>query len=478
MGRLLSALMTLMVYGADGLVQENPKTNVSECDDEDPGSPLFLTEYIESGKIEEGKCLARVPLTENLRVESYAGYLTVNKTYNSNHFFWYFPPLVADRTNAPIVVWLQGGPGATCFYGLFMENSPIRVFPDGSFVSRKLNWALHHHMIYIDSPVGTGYSFTNATEGYCNDQTQIGEELYSTLTQFFQLFPDLKENKIFVAGQSYGGKFAPALAYTIHKKNPTAELKMNLKGIAIGNGFTDPVNQLEYGKYLYQLGLIDWNQAKVFEEYEEKTKIYIQEEKWEEALTTYDTLVNGNLINGQSLFVKMTGYTLPFNVLHADNYNEELDFRPILGKSCFCRDIHVGNQPYNDGSLVKKYLRNEMMQSVAPWVSELLEHYQVLIYNGQLDIKVPYPLVTNYLRHLKFSAAEEYKTASRDVWKVDNKVAGYIKKAGNLVEVLVRDAGHMVPTDQPKWALDLITRFTYEKPFDGSINNLLNETEF
>lgn len=28
-------------------------------------------------------------------VESYAGYLTVNKTYNSNLFFWFFPAQVS-----------------------------------------------------------------------------------------------------------------------------------------------------------------------------------------------------------------------------------------------------------------------------------------------------------------------------------------------------------------------------------------------
>lgn len=53
------------------------------------------------------------------------------------------------------------------------------------------------------------------------------------------------------------------------------------------------------------------------------------------------------------------------------------------------------------------------MQSVAPWVSELLSNYRVLIYNGQLDIIVAYPLTENYLANLKFAGSDQYKNAQR-----------------------------------------------------------------
>lgn len=53
----------------------------------------------------------------------------------------------------------------------------------------------------------------------------------------------------------------------------------------------------------------------------------------------------------------------------------------------------------------------------------------------------------------------------RNKWYVDKELAGYVKTAGYLTEVLVRNAGHMVPADQPSWALDLISRFTRNKTF-------------
>lgn len=130
--------------------------------------------------------------------------------------------------------------------------------------------------------------------------------------------------------------------------------------------------------------------------------------------------------------------------------------------------IHVGNTTFNvETEIVETNLINDIMQSVAPWISELLSKYRILIYNGQLDIIVAYPLTENYLLNLNFNGADQYKTAIRYQWFVENQLAGYVKQAGNLTEVLVRNAGHMVPADQPQWSLDLITRFTRNKPFHG-----------
>ncbi|XP_013195146.2 venom serine carboxypeptidase-like [Amyelois transitella] len=423
----------------------------------DPGEALFLSPYVESGNVTEGRRLARVPLTDTLGIESFAGYLTVNKTYNSNQFFWYFPAM-ENRRDAPIVLWLQGGPGGSSLFGLFTENGPIRV-RNNKLERRKYHWALNHHLIYIDNPVGTGFSFTDDPKGYCTDQVRVGEELYSSVVQFLQLFPELQSNKFFVTGESYAGKYVPALAYTIHKKNPDAKIKVNLKGLGIGNGFSDPVHQIEYGEYLSQIGLIDFNQKKVFEDYQAEIKYNIEQERWANAINTMDTLIQS--------FYNLSGFTTHFNILHTSTYSKDIDFGDFIQKSTIRQQIHVGNYAFNDGSVVEQNLNQDIMKSVAPWIAELLDHYNILIYNGQLDIIVAYPLTVNFLSNLNFTAADVYKTAERYIWSVDGEVAGYVKGAGRLVEVMVRNAGHMVPGDQPKWALDMITRLTHEETLAG-----------
>lgn len=428
---------------------EKSQSQQESIDLGEPGEPLFLTTYIEEGKIEEGRQLSRVSFTENLNITSYSGFFTVDKKYNSNLFLWYFPAITTSD-ESPVIVWLQGGPGASSLYGLFAENGPLKVV-NGNFQTRDINWALHNHMIYIDSPVGTGFSFTDHIEGLCKNETRIAEHLYSTIVQFLHLFPELQMNNFFITGESYAGKYIPAFAYTIHKKNPAADLKINLKGMAIGDGLTDPINQFVYSQYIYEIGLIDEEQAKIIKSIEMEAIFHILKKQWNEANLELDRIM--------TLFQRWSGNISIYNYLEQgkplNNYENKIEENSIR------KDIHVGSLAYyfhND--LVHDNLGLDMMQSVAGWLSELLNYYTVVAYTGQLDVIIPYPSVVNYLRKLKFNGSDEYACSKKYIWTVDGEVAGYAKKGGNLVKVLVRNAGHMVPKDQPKWALNLITKMT------------------
>jgi vitellogenic carboxypeptidase-like protein len=122
--------------------------------------------------------------------------------------------------------------------------------------------------------------------------------------------------------------------------------------------------------------------------------------------------------------------------------------------------LHVGNQTFSSGGIVYQLMIPDFMNSVRPWLEEIIENYRVLYYSGQMDIIVAYPLSVGMYNVLEFNAAEEYRNANRVPWYVGERLAGYKKTGGNFTEVLVRNAGHMVPTDQPVWAFDLIYRFT------------------
>lgn len=436
-------------------IREEPVTD-------DPGPALYLTPLIEQGKIKQARNAAQVNFAGFKNVSSYSGYLTVDKQFDSNMFFWFFPSFSNFETD-PVVLWLQGGPGASSLIGLFAENGPFKPAKHGVNL-RKYNWVHGHSVIYIDNPVGAGYSFTNG--GYVKNETVVGQNLYKALLQFFQLFPELQKNDFFVTGESYAGKYVPAISFTIHENNVLAKQKINLKGLAIGNGLCDPENQLKYSYYLYQLGLIDMNAQKMLHDIEMKGIDFIKHQKWLEAFQVFNDLINGDL-NHTALFKNLTGFDNYFNYLisHDSDYLIERMGKYIQSTEVR-RAIHVGNNTFNgESSIVEINLALDIMQSVAPWITQLLSHYRVLIYNGQLDIIVAYPLTLGFLQNLKFSASDEYKTAERHIWKVGDDIAGYVKSAGNLTEILVRNAGHMVPGDQPVWAYDLITRFTRNKPY-------------
>lgn len=350
--------------------------------------------------------------------------------------------------------------------GLFEENGPFIVTANKTLTMRKYSWNIVHNLIYIDNPVGTGFSFTDNDKGYVTNETEVGKDVLNALVQFFQLFPELQENDFFVTGESYAGKYVPAVSYAIKNYNIKAETKINLRGLAIGNGLCDPENQLLYSNYLYQHGLIDLNGKAQFQMYEEKGRDLIKQKKYIEAFNIFDMLFNGDMNEAPTLFTNLTGFNYSYNYLSANG--DEIDnlFFEWIQKADVRRAIHVGNNTFHvKTKIVEEYLEGDFMQSVANLLTDLLQHYRVLIYNGQLDIIVAYPLTENFLYNLQWSGSNKYMKASRKLWMVGDQLAGYTKSVDNLTEVLVRNAGHLVPMNQPKWALDLITRFTHNKKF-------------
>ncbi|XP_028128694.1 venom serine carboxypeptidase [Diabrotica virgifera virgifera] len=424
----------------------------------DAGKPLILTDLIKTGRLHEAQNRARVTGL-NTDVVSYAGYLTVDEIYKSNLFFWFFPSEGNYKVD-PVLLWLQGGPGSSSLFGLFTENGPFYVTEAGELSKRNTSWTMQHSVLYIDQPAGTGFSFTDG--GYAQNQTKVASDLYEALYQFFTLFYEFQDREFFIAGESYAGKYIPAIGYEIHHRNPAAKLKINLKGLAIGNGYTDPINQFRFSDYVYQHGLIDLNVKNLLQDLEDEGINAIQSKNYSYAYHIQG-LIWGTIIGESSINW--------YNYIDDKTFHEAAENTPLdkfLRKQEVRRAIHVGNTKFDD-TKVSENLLIDMIQSEAQKVSELLSYYRVLIYNGQLDIMVPYPLTVNYLQKLKFSGSDIYKKAKRRQWRDDNNkdvVAGYVKTAGNLTEIMVRNAGHMVPTDQPEWALQLINKFTRNKRFD------------
>lgn len=415
---------------------------------------LFLTPYIEEGFVEEGRRAAEVRSDIFLNTTSYSGLFTVNRTYNKNLFGWFFP---SKNLSDPVMLWLQGGPGLSSMFGLFAEMGPFKI-ENGTLIPRETSWTNTHSILYIDNPVGTGYSFSEA-QGLAHDEDQIGEELYEALRQFFLLFPEVRKNDFYVAGESYAGKYVPVVSHTVFKKNenlPDA-LKINLKGVIIGNGWLDPVNQMDIGEYAFQLGLVDVNAKKKMDESRDQAIVLLRQGKCVES-----TLVQRNI---SKVLKNVSGYENMYNYLNPGKQEVESIMTNFVQKTEVKSAIHVGDLPFNSDEPVDTALLCDVMISVADKLIDLLSNFRVLIYSGQLDLAVPYPTTVNYLLNLKFDSAEEYRLANRDIWYRGGEIAGYVKRAGNLTEVMVFKAGHLVPADQPVVAYELINAFTRNEDF-------------
>jgi carboxypeptidase C (cathepsin A) len=74
-----------------------------------------------------------------------------------NMFAAYGHSPTEEDSRVPLIIWLQGGPGASSLLGAFTENGPIRITKDGVKEAGS-PWNIQGHMVFIDQPLGVGFS--------------------------------------------------------------------------------------------------------------------------------------------------------------------------------------------------------------------------------------------------------------------------------------------------------------------------------
>ncbi|RWS23090.1 putative serine carboxypeptidase CPVL-like protein, partial [Leptotrombidium deliense] len=273
-----------------------------------------------------------------------------------------------------------------------------------------------------------------------------------------------QKNEFYATGYSYGGKYIPAIAQKITKEsNPI----INLKGIAVGNGFFDPYTNIAYGPYLYQLSLIDENQKLEFDRKEKEIQQLIDSERLEEAFRAMDVLILKALVTEPTYFNNCTGYNHYYDFLLTNDPIKSNAMVALLNKAKVHKAIHVGKHEFILGGdtnfPVINALIDDFMRSVKDIVVDLLNsNCRVLFYSGNLDIVIPPVFTTRFLDVLNnWKYRDEYLNSERKIWKLTSNadVAGYIKKATNFDYVVLRNAGHMVPFFQPRVMYSLIINF-------------------
>ena len=95
-----------------------------------------------------------------------------------------------DPATAPVVIWLQGGPGGSSLFGLLEIHGPFQaVYDENGAVKAEVNpyaWTKVANVIYIDNPVGAGFSYSDKLP---STEEEVADNLYEFLLQWFKLFP-------------------------------------------------------------------------------------------------------------------------------------------------------------------------------------------------------------------------------------------------------------------------------------------------
>ena len=165
----------------------------------------------------------------------YSGYLTTK--ISGNELFYIYMPSQNNPSTAPLMLWLNGGPGCSSLFGMLGEIGPVTSDNfSGKFKKNEYSWNTNGNLLFIEQPAGVGFSKTSDPHYLWYDD-DTAENLLFGIKDFLNLFPDLKNREFYVSGESYAGVYIPFLAK--HILQDTSYDKVNLKGVLIGNPLTE-----------------------------------------------------------------------------------------------------------------------------------------------------------------------------------------------------------------------------------------------
>ena len=181
------------------------------------------------------------------------GYISLRP--NTSMFYWFYRTTHPEGyRNRPIVLGLQGGPGASGVgVGNFLEIGPL----DQNLNARNSIWIQTANVLFVDNPAGVGFSIVDY-HSVTKSIEEISEDLISVLKTFMGEHSYFRNNPLYVFGQSYGGKMAAMFTADLHMAIQNNEIQCNLRGVGIGNGFVSPIDAIGYWpSMVYEMSLID-----------------------------------------------------------------------------------------------------------------------------------------------------------------------------------------------------------------------------
>lgn len=409
------------------------------------------------------------------------GYIDVhNKTRHM--FYWMFESRSNPATD-PFVLWMTGGPGCSSLLALFFENGPYKVDEQLNLHLNPYSWNSNATVIWVDQPVGTGFSYSSNGDVGVISEDEMAQDMYEFLQLFFSKNDKYLNNDFYIFGESYGGHYVPALSARIYRGNTKKEgLNINIKGSGIGNGLVDPY--VQYGYYpLYAQDnhVLD---AAAVGLMKAMTPVCLDLIKY---CATNSTLGWAACINAYTICNMVDLTPIEFNGLNPYDIRENCTVQPL------CYDFTAITKYLSQSSVkealgvpvdrlwqqcnrlvdLKLVFAGDWMLNYADDVTLLLESgHRIIVYAGEDDYICNWYGNHAWPEALEWSGASAYHSAPNSTWSVAGSAAGEGKTANGLTFLKVYKAGHMVPYNQPKNALDMFTRFIFDLPvLDGDREN-------
>ncbi|CAM0908424.1 unnamed protein product [Alopecurus aequalis] len=423
------------------------------------------------------------------------GYVTVDEE-NGGELFYYFVESEGDPRRDPLLLWIPGGDRCTVLQSVLLEIGPLKFvaepYDDGGAAVPRLryhpySWTKAASILFVDSPIGAGFSFSGNPIGYDVGDVSSSLQLIKFLTKWFAEHPDYLVNPFYVGGSSRSGKIAPFVA---HKISEDVEAGMtptiNLKGYLVGNPSTgESIDYESKVPYLHGVGVIpdqlyesityncrgdDYTNPKnglcaldmgrftaLFDEID---AAYILDDKCTFASSgTIDLTTQRKILKEETRVLKNPP---PRQSTDCRSYGKYLLYywannnitRETLGIKKGSKEEWVrcdeDDLPYStDIESSIKYHRNMTTKG-----------YRVLVYSGDHDAVVPFLGTQSWLRSLNFPISDEWRA-----WHLDGQSAGFtLTYTTNLAFATIKGGGHSAPMYQPERSLAMFSRWISSEP--------------
>jgi cathepsin A (carboxypeptidase C) len=374
-------------------------------------------------------------------------------------FYWVFESHNSPSED-PLVLWLTGGPGCASEVALFFENGPYQINDDLSLKKNPNTWNTNANLLYVDQPVGTGFSHADIGD-YNHNEIEVAQNMADFMQGFLKVHPEYEGRDFFITGESYAGHYIPAIAHYFMFN--TTDLGVNLKGIAIGNGLVDPYSQYpEYATFAYEndlIGSVAYKALKTgFEGCDALIKSGIEAAALEACELLVDTIVDPirPKFNVYDIREKCEHPPLCYDMSTSDSILNEEDVQKVLGVE--------GRKWVECATAPHTALMGDLMKSMAERMTHILNYgLEVLVYSGDKDFICNWRGGEAWTAAVEWNHKDQFSSADYQDWQVNGASAGALKAVENLKFLRVYDAGHMVPMNQPEVALAMLQEFMVDK---------------
>lgn len=415
-----------------------------------------------------------------LPTRQYSGFFNISDNTKHVHYMFVESEL---GSSAPVVLWLNGGPGASSIgYGYFTELGPFYLSDDSivnttdvpQLFRNEYAWSKLAHLLFFEHPSSVGFSYCDSPCSW-NDESQV-DASYEALTVFLREFPEYAQNDLYIMGESYAGIYVPTLVERIYH-NPA---NIPLRGFAVGNGCIgkdveaaiDTPNRVEffYGHGLYSRALYASIQATCDDLAHPNAACLALLQRMSDEIGSYyvyniyDTCGDDQVTFMQQHQLGADGAlrsaAFPSYPCGMERVTTAWMNRPDVRAALHVPDAQFYGHAWTPESPINYTRTRASLLDVYP---TLLAKYRTLIYNGDVDACIPYIGNEQWTAGLGLATARPWHP-----WVVDKQVAGYATRyaSNNFTFLTVKGAGHMVPQYKAPQALDMLRRFLNNLDYD------------